>query len=164
MCTRCGLSAWPNSNGCPSKAALTFSVAMRAAPPWSSVFPTPGSSPMKLPDAGRARGDHGRLRGRATRSVFVVSAQADGGRVGQRADPPWQSDASATGRLAGARPVCVLSADVLWRKLRYEWLRAEDYADAPTLHSQVWLALKAVGTSLTINFSPLQQSEGLNQT
>jgi len=52
----------------------------------------------------------------------------------------------------------------LWRKLRYEWLRAEDYADAPTLHSQVWLALKAVGTSLTINFSPLQQSEGLNQT
>ena len=44
-------------------------------------------------------------------------------------------------------------AEVLWRKLKYEWLRAEDYADAPTLHYQVWLALKAVGTSLTINFS-----------
>ena len=44
-------------------------------------------------------------------------------------------------------------AEVLWRSLKYEWLRAEDYADAPMLHYQVWLALKAVGTSLTINFS-----------
>ena len=54
-------------------------------------------------------------------------------------------------------------AEVLWRKLKYEWLRAEDYADAPTLHYQVWLALKAVGRSLTINFSPFRQSAGLNQ-
>ena len=54
-------------------------------------------------------------------------------------------------------------AEVLWRKLKYEWLRAEDYTDAPTLHYQVWLALKAVGTSLTINFSPFRQSGGLNQ-
>lgn len=53
---------------------------------------------------------------------------------------------------------------MLWRKLKYEWLRAEDYADASTLHYQVWLALKAVGTSLTINFSPFRQSAGLNQT
>ena len=55
-------------------------------------------------------------------------------------------------------------AEVLWRKLKYEWLRPEDYADAPTLHYQVWLALNAVGRSLTINFSPFRQSEGLNQT
>lgn len=55
-------------------------------------------------------------------------------------------------------------AEVLWRKLKYEWLCAEDYADASTLHYQVWLALKAVGRSLTINFSPFRQSEGLNQT
>lgn len=53
-------------------------------------------------------------------------------------------------------------AEVLWRKLKYEWLRPEDYADAPTLHCQVWLALKAVGTSLTIKFSPFRQSGGLN--
>ena len=53
---------------------------------------------------------------------------------------------------------------VLSGEARYEWLRAEDYADASTLHYQVWLALKAVGTSLTINFSPFRQSEGLNQT
>jgi transposase len=32
-------------------------------------------------------------------------------------------------------------AEVLWRKLKYEWLRPEDYADAATLHYQVWLAL-----------------------
>ncbi len=55
-------------------------------------------------------------------------------------------------------------AEVLWRKLKHEWLRAEDYADAPTLHYQVWLALKAVGTSLRINFSPFRQSGGLSQT
>ena len=55
-------------------------------------------------------------------------------------------------------------AEVLWRKLKYEWLRAEDYADAPTLHYQVRLALKAVGKSLTINFSPFRQSGGLSQT
>ena len=55
-------------------------------------------------------------------------------------------------------------AEVLWRKLKYEWLRAEDYADKETLHYQVWLALTAVGRSLTIRFSPFRQSEGLNQT
>lgn len=41
---------------------------------------------------------------------------------------------------------------------------AEDYAVAPTLHYQVWLALKAVGKSLTIHFLPFRQSEGLSQT
>lgn len=55
-------------------------------------------------------------------------------------------------------------AEVLWRKLKYEWLRPQDYADAPTLHYQVWLALKAVGKSLTINFSSFRQSRGLNQS
>lgn len=55
-------------------------------------------------------------------------------------------------------------AEILWRKLKYEWLRAEDYADAPTLHHQTWLALKAVGESLRINFSPFRQSAGLNQS
>ena len=54
-------------------------------------------------------------------------------------------------------------AEVLWRKLKYEWLRAEDYVDAPTLHYRVWLALKAVGESLTIHFSPFRQSQGLSQ-
>ena len=55
-------------------------------------------------------------------------------------------------------------AEILWRKLKYEWLGAEDYADDSTLHYQVWLALKAVGRSLTINFSPFRQGGGLNHT
>ncbi len=53
-------------------------------------------------------------------------------------------------------------AEVLWRKLKYEWLCPEDYADAETLHYRVWLALKAVGKSLTIRFSPFRRRESLN--
>ena len=55
-------------------------------------------------------------------------------------------------------------AEALWRKLKYEWLRPEDYADAGTLHYQVWLALRAVGQPLTISFSPFRQGEGLSLT
>jgi transposase len=29
-------------------------------------------------------------------------------------------------------------AETLWRKLKYEWLRPEDYADKETLHLAVW--------------------------
>lgn len=47
-------------------------------------------------------------------------------------------------------------AEVLWRKLKYEWLRPEDYADEDTLHYGVWQALQAVGQSLTIKFSPFK--------
>ena len=43
-------------------------------------------------------------------------------------------------------------AETLWRKLKYEWLRPEDYADKETLHLAVWQALSAVGQALKINF------------
>lgn len=43
--------------------------------------------------------------------------------------------------------------EVLWRKLKYEWLTAKDYETRETLRYAVRLALKAVGTSLQINFS-----------
>ena len=46
--------------------------------------------------------------------------------------------------------------EILWRKLKYEWLRAEDYAEPDTLFYAVWQALRAVGHSLTIRFSPFQ--------
>ena len=49
-------------------------------------------------------------------------------------------------------------AEVLWRKLKYEWLRPEDYADEDTLRLAVWAALRAVGHSLTITFSPFKNS------
>ncbi len=44
-------------------------------------------------------------------------------------------------------------AEVLWRKLKYEWLQPADYASAQTLFYQTRQALAAVGTLLTINFS-----------
>ena len=45
---------------------------------------------------------------------------------------------------------------MLWRKLKYEWLRPEDYADEDTLRLAVWTTLKAVGSTLKINFSPFK--------
>ncbi len=44
-------------------------------------------------------------------------------------------------------------AEILWRKLKYEWLRPEDYADKDTLHYATWQALAAVGKSLRIQFA-----------
>lgn len=43
--------------------------------------------------------------------------------------------------------------ETLWRKLKYEWLAAKDYETRETLCYAVRLALKAIGTSLRINFS-----------
>lgn len=44
-------------------------------------------------------------------------------------------------------------AEVLWRKLKYEWLQPADYACAQTLFYQTRQALAAVGNLLKINFS-----------
>lgn len=44
--------------------------------------------------------------------------------------------------------------EMLWKKLKYEWLGASDYKDAETLHLAVWQALAAVGKSLKIQFAP----------
>ena len=47
-------------------------------------------------------------------------------------------------------------AEMLWRKLKYEWLRPEDYADEDTLRLAAWTTLRAVGSTLKINFSPFK--------
>jgi hypothetical protein len=44
-------------------------------------------------------------------------------------------------------------AEVLWRKLKYEWLQPSDYAHAQRLFYQTRQALAAVGSLLKINFS-----------
>ena len=44
-------------------------------------------------------------------------------------------------------------AEVLWRKLKYEWLQPRDYSDAQRLFYQTRQALAAVGSLLKINFS-----------
>ena len=55
-------------------------------------------------------------------------------------------------------------AEMLWRRLKYEWLRPEDYAALDTLRLAVWTALKAVGSALKINFSPFRKSRDDSST
>lgn len=44
-------------------------------------------------------------------------------------------------------------AETVWRKLKYEWLAPTDYESQEQLRYAVWLALKAFGTDLRIEFS-----------
>lgn len=44
--------------------------------------------------------------------------------------------------------------ETLWKKLKYEWLQAKDYACKETLHAAVRQALGEVGKSLRIAFKP----------
>ena len=48
--------------------------------------------------------------------------------------------------------------EILWRKLKYEWLRSEDYLAEDNLFYAVTQILAAVGDSLKINFSQLNFS------
>lgn len=104
-----------------------------------------------------------RLSLRLPRPTVVVldNAPIHHGRAMRRRRDAWQERGLFVFYLPAYSPHLNI-AEVLWRKLKYEWLRPEDYADKETLHYQVWLALKAVGTSLVINFSPFRQSGGLN--
>lgn len=43
--------------------------------------------------------------------------------------------------------------EILWKMLKYYWLRPEDYAEEQLLFYKVTLALAAVGNTLSINFS-----------
>lgn len=45
-------------------------------------------------------------------------------------------------------------AETLWRKLKSEWIRPEDYSEKDTLFYAVHQCLANVGQELTINFSP----------
>jgi transposase len=49
-------------------------------------------------------------------------------------------------------------AEVLWRKLKYLWLRPQDYLDTGALFYQVRQALAAVGSLLKIQFSPFNMA------
>lgn len=49
-------------------------------------------------------------------------------------------------------------AEILWRKLKYEWLSAADYLDWENLKYQVRLGLSNVGDLLKINFSNFNHS------
>lgn len=49
-------------------------------------------------------------------------------------------------------------AEILWRKLKYEWLSAADYLEWENLKYQVRLGLSNIGSSLKINFSEFNHS------
>lgn len=48
--------------------------------------------------------------------------------------------------------------EVLWRKLKHQWLRPQDYLETQTLFYQVRQALAAVGSLLKIHFKPFAHS------
>ena len=48
--------------------------------------------------------------------------------------------------------------EVLWRKLKYQWLRPQDYLQNDALFYRVTQALAAVGSSLKIHFVPFLYS------
>jgi transposase len=48
-------------------------------------------------------------------------------------------------------------AEILWKKLKYEWLQVGDYRDKDTLHSAIRRLLDQVGKSLKIAFKPFNK-------
>ena len=84
--------------------------------------------------------------------VVLDNARIHTARVLQERFAVWQERGLFVFFLPAYSPHLNL-AEVLWRKLKYEWLRAEDYADKEQLRYGVWQALAAVGTSLCIQFS-----------
>jgi transposase len=48
--------------------------------------------------------------------------------------------------------------EILWKKVKYEWLQVKDYADKNTLHEAVGHILSEVGKSLTIAFQPFRKA------
>ncbi len=48
--------------------------------------------------------------------------------------------------------------EILWRKLKYEWLSPSDYQDKENLFYQIRLALKSVGQNLFIKFSKFRHT------
>lgn len=46
--------------------------------------------------------------------------------------------------------------EILWKQIKYHWLKPTDYAERETLRLAIYLAMNAVGKELTINFSQSQ--------
>lgn len=47
-------------------------------------------------------------------------------------------------------------AEILWKKLKYEWLQPSDYTEKSLLCYRVWQILAAMGRDLSIAFKPFQ--------
>ena len=98
---------------------------------------------------------------RARLTVIVVdNASVHSAKQVQERRPIWEDRGLYLFYLPPYSPHLNL-AEVLWRKLKAEWLQPVDYSDSPTLFYAVRLALAAVGSLLHIHFSPFQLTANL---
>lgn len=49
--------------------------------------------------------------------------------------------------------------EILWKKVKYEWLQACDYDSKETLHERVRQVLAGVGKAFTITFQPFNMPQ-----
>lgn len=89
--------------------------------------------------------------------VVLDNARIHGGKLFKERIPVWQKRGLFIFYLPTYSPHLNL-AETVWRKLKYEWLRAEDYLSKGNLQYAVKQALWAFGKSLRINFSGFNYS------
>lgn len=90
---------------------------------------------------------------KATTVVVLDNAPVHRAKPLQERRPFWETRGLFLFFLPAYSPHLNL-AEILWRKLKYEWLRPEDYAQTQALFYQVKQALSAVGNLINIRFSP----------
>lgn len=96
--------------------------------------------------------DHLSLRISKQTVVVLDNAKPHTAKAVQERRPIWERRGLTLFYLPPYSPQLNL-AEILWRKLKYEWLQPHDYLSFQQLHYAVQLALAAVGSLLTINFS-----------
>lgn len=84
--------------------------------------------------------------------VVLDNAKIHTAKVVQERRPIWEQRGLTLFYLPPYSPHLNL-AEILWRKLKYEWLRPQDYLCFEGLRYAVQLALAAVGSLLNITFS-----------
>ena len=90
-------------------------------------------------------------------AIVLDNAPANRNRKMNERIPFWQSRGLSIFYLPVYSPHLNI-AEILWRKLKYEWLSAADYLDWENLKYQVRLGLSNVGGLLRINFSTFNHS------
>jgi transposase len=89
--------------------------------------------------------------------VVLDNARIHSGRQIKERIPVWQRRGLFIFYLPTYSPHLNI-AETVWRKLKYEWLCAEDYLSKEHLQYAVKQALQAFGTILRINFSDFRHS------
>jgi transposase len=84
--------------------------------------------------------------------VVLDNAKVHTAKLIQDSRPIWEARGLTLFFLPPYSPQLNL-IEILWRQLKYFWLRPQDYLDFASLCYAVTLALAAVGTRLIINFA-----------